>query len=378
MRRVLFLARTDLWKGLRAREVLVWTFAMPILFFFFFSRMGGGAGSRGSGDTLRLESAGPGGVLALELERRLEDEDFALERAVPGEVPEREPRRVLEVPADLTARALAGQTTTLRLRRASEGFSADFDDVRVGRALYTALLDLAVLRAAGEPIEAASFARLREAPRALALDVRPAGERRTPPSGKQQSIPGTMVMFTLILLLTGGSVPIVLERRAGLLRRLASTPIGRGEIVAGRWLSNFALGLIQLAWALVIGTLLFDMDWGPHPVAVALVLVPWAGLCSGFALVLSSLSRSEGQVVGVGVLASNLLAALGGCWWPIEIAPGWMQALARLLPTGWIMDALHELINFQHAPASVWPQALALALGALVATWVGARLFRYE
>jgi ABC-2 type transport system permease protein len=377
MRRVLFLARADLVKALRAREVLVWTFAMPIVFFFFFSRMGGGAGS-GAGDRLRLESAGPGGVVAEELERRLVEEDFVLERPAPAAEGEEDPRRVLEVPADLTARALAGETTTLRLRRSSEGFSADFDDARVYRALYTVLLDLAVLRAEGASIEPAAFARLREAPRALSLAVTPAGLRRTPPSGKQQSIPGTMVMFTLILLLTGGSVPVVLERRAGLLRRLASTPIARGEIVAGRWLSNFVLGLIQLAWALVIGTLLFDMDWGPHPLAVGLVLVPWAGLCSGFALVLSSLARSEGQVVGIGVLASNLLAALGGCWWPMEIAPGWMQDLARLLPTGWIMEALHALINFQRAPLSVWPQALALALGTLVATWIGARLFRYE
>lgn len=377
MRRVLFLARTDLFKSLRAREVAVWTFAMPILFFFFFSRMGG-SGPGAGGDSLRLVSAGAGGVVAEELERRLVEEEFVLERAAPGDMPEREPRRVLEVPADLTARALAGETTTLHLRRSSAGFSANFDDVRVGRALYTVLLDLAVLRAAGEPLEAEAFARLRAEPRALALDVKPAGERRSVPSGKQQSIPGTMVMFTLILLLTGGSVPVVLERRAGLLKRLASTPIARGEVVAGRWLSNFVLGLIQLAWALFIGTLLFDMDWGPHPLAVALVLVPWAGLCSGFALVLSSLARSEGQVIGIGVLASNLLAALGGCWWPMEIAPGWMQQLAGLLPTGWIMEALHSLINFQHAPASVWPQALALSLATLATTWLGARLFRYE
>lgn len=374
--RAWFLARTDLAKGLRSREVLVWTFAMPILFFFFFSKMGGGP--REGGDRLRLVSQGPGGVLAEELERRLEAEEFVLERAAPGDVSQPEPRRVLEVPADLTQRALAGETSTLRLRRASEGFSADFDDLRVGRALYTVLLELAVLRAAGEPLESASFERLREAPRALALDVRPAGERRAPPSGKQQSIPGTMVMFTLILLLTGGSIPVVLERRAGLLRRLASTPIARGEVVAGRWLSNFLLGLIQLAWALAVGTLLFDVDWGPHPLAVAAVLVPWAGLCSAFALVLSSVARSEGQVVGVGILSANLLAALGGCWWPIEVAPGWMQDLARALPTGWIMEALHALVNFQRAPASVWPQALALALSTLAVTWLGARLFRYE
>jgi hypothetical protein len=55
-----------------------------------------------------------------------------------------------------------------------------------------------------------------------------------------------------------------------------------------------------------------------------------------------------------------------------------MQDLARALPTGWIMEALHALVNFQRAPASVWPQALALALSTLAVTWLGARLFRYE
>ena len=372
MRRALFLARVDLVKALRTRDVWVWTFAMPILFFFFFSKMGGGSGE--VVERLRLESAGPGGVVAEELERRLEEERYTLER----EASEREPRRVLEVPAELTGRALAGAATTLRLRRSTDGLSGSFDDVRVGRALYATLLDLAVLRARGEPLEAASFAALRAEPRPLALDVVPAGERRTPPSGKQQSIPGTMVMFTLILLLTGGTIPIVLERRQGLLRRLASTPISRGEVVAGRWLSNVGLGLIQIAWAIAVGTFLFGVDWGPHPFAIALVLVPWAGLCSGLALVLASLARTEGQVVGTGVLASNLLAALGGCWWPIEVAPGWMQDLAALLPTGWTMKGLHALVNFGHPPVSVWPQVLALSLATLAVTWLGARLFRYE
>lgn len=373
MRRALFLARVDLAKALRTREVLVWTFAMPLLFFFFFAKMGGGSGGDAI-ERLRIESAGPGGVLAEELERRLEREGYTLER----ETSEKQPRRVLEVPADLTGRALAGETSTLRLRRSSEGLSADFDDVRVGRALYAALLDLAVLRARGEPLEAASFARLGEEPRALTLDVHPAGERRTPPSGKQQSIPGTMVMFTLILLLTGGTIPIVLERRAGLLRRLASTPLSRGDVVAGRWLSNFGLGLIQIAWAIAVGTFVFGVDWGPHPFALPLVLVPWIGLCAGLALVLASLARTEGQVVGIGVLAANLLAALGGCWWPIEVAPGWMQDLAALLPTGWTMSGLHALVNFGHAPSSVLPQTLMLSVATLAVTALGVRLFRYE
>lgn len=34
---------------------------------------------------------------------------------------------------------------------------------------------------------------------------------------------------------------------------------------------------------------------------------------------------------------ADLLAAWGGCWWPIEITPEWLQKFAMFLPTGWTM-----------------------------------------
>jgi ABC-type multidrug transport system permease subunit len=180
------------------------------------------------------------------------------------------------------------------------------------------------------------------------------------------------------VLLTSGCAPIVIERRAGLLRRLASAPVARGEVVAGRWLSIFALGLVQVGWAMVVGTVLFAMDWGPNVVAVVGVLALWGALCASLALLLGVLARTESQVIGIGVLSANVLAALGGCWWPIEIAPGWMQALARWLPTGWVMDALHRLISFQAPAAQVLPQVAVMAAFSLAVGWVGARRFRYS
>ena len=73
-----------------------------------------------------------------------------------------------------------------------------------------------------------------------------------------------------------------------------------------------------------------------------------------------------------------LLAALGGCWFPIEIAPSWMQTLSRLLPTGWTMHALHQLVNFGAGPAAAIPDVLALGAGALILGWLGTRVFKYQ
>jgi len=112
--------------------------------------------------------------------------------------------------------------------------------------------------------------------------------------------------------------------------------------------------------------------------ALLVVLVAWGGLAAALGLLLGNLARSDGQATAVGVLASNVLAALGGCWWPIEVTAPWMQRLALALPTGWTMDALHRLVSFQAGPASVTAHFLALTGAALAAGWAATRTFRFQ
>jgi ABC-type multidrug transport system permease subunit len=240
------------------------------------------------------------------------------------------------------------------------------------------LADLAACSAAGSEPGPEVFRRLAGMPRTLRLDVRAGGKRTKIPTGFEQAIPGTMVMFTLLVLLTSGTAGIVYERRLGVLRRLASTPISRGSIVLGKWCGRLALSLVQIGFAMITGTVLFGMRWGPDLPMILLVLLGWGGLCASLALLLGSLVETEGQAIGIGVLTSNALAALGGCWWPIEITPSWMQSIARLVPTGWTMDALHRLISFQAGAASALPHTIVLFAAALAVGWQAARHFRFQ
>jgi ABC-type multidrug transport system permease subunit len=237
--------------------------------------------------------------------------------------------------------------------------------------------DLAVLKSSGQPISAEAVSALAAAPRQVTVAETTAGRREDPPEGFSQAVPGTMVMFTMLILLTSGAITLVVERQYGLLRRLASTPITPGAIVAGKWTSRMALGLVQIAFAMIVGRVVFKVDWGPSLAMVAAVLVAWASFNASFALLLGNLVRTQPQMTGIGVLTSMVMAALGGCWWPIEITPQWMQSLALALPTGWTMDALHKLVNFGYAPASALPHTAALAAAALLCGWGGAKIFRY-
>jgi ABC-type Na+ efflux pump permease subunit len=378
-RQVLFIARKDLAYLLRKRETLVWTFFMPIVFFYFIGTVTGGFGGNAAArEKLTLVAPADAGFLADQAAQRLEEQGYQVVRSAGAAPVEAEGRRVL-LPPGFTAAVLAGRQVKVGFAPGDDGPGVSYDRVRVSRALYTVLADVVVSAQPGQPSPGPdAFARLRAMPRTLTLEVSAAGRRRHIPTGFEQTIPGTTVMFTLLVLLTSGGVLLVNERREGLLRRLAVTPIPRSALVLGKWMGRMALGLVQIGFALLVGTLLFGVRWGPHWPTVLLVLFLYAGLNASLGLLLGGVARTEGQAVTIGVLASNVLAALGGCWWPIEITPAWMQKVSLALPTGWAMDALHKLVSFQAGPASVVPHLLAFPLGALAAGWAAARLFRYE
>ena len=138
------------------------------------------------------------------------------------------------------------------------------------------------------------------------------------------------------------------------------------------------ISALQVSTALLFGTFLFKMNWGPDFAMVIVILAAWAGFCASAGLLLGSIAKTEGQATGLGVLAANALAALGGCWWPIEITPQWMQMVQKITPTGWTMDALHKLISFQSGAASALPQLAILLAATLLVASLAVKRFQYQ
>jgi ABC-type Na+ efflux pump permease subunit len=386
MRSIWFVARYDVSHLLRQRETILWTFVMPIVFFYFIGTITGGSmGVRGSADRpdpIALRAPADGGFLVDELVRRLDQQNYRVSRPRTDDAFNRFSRR-LTVPAPASGRTfteavLAGEAQEIAFANRGEGPTASFDQVRVTRAVYGVLADLAIARGRSETPDAATFERLAAEPRQVTVRVVSAGRRLDPPGGFEQTIPGTMVMFTMLVLLTSGAILLVIERGEGLLRRLASTPIPRSALVAGKWAGRLALGLVQIGFAMAAGTVFFGMRWGASTPMVLAVLFAWAAFNASLGILLGNLARSRGQMAGIGVLVTMVLAALGGCWWPIEVTPAWMQSFALVLPTGWAMDAMHKLISFGYGASAAVPHAAGLAVAALVAGVAGVRTFRYQ
>jgi ABC-2 type transport system permease protein len=383
MKNILFIAINDAKYQLRQGSTLVWVFLMPPVFFYFIGTVTGGFSSGISGgqaNPITVVAEAPG-FLQAQLDLRFRENDFepnwVEELIVDEESPS--PQRMLTIDPNLSESIIAGDPVLMSYETQSSALNRDFEVIRVQRTVYTALADIIVAKAnSTEELNAADLVTLNGRPRILDLDISSAGQRKEIPSGFEQSIPGILVMFTLLVLLTSGGTMLVIERKQGLLRRLASAPVSRAEVVSGKLGGRMILAAIQVSSALLVGTFLFKMNWGPDFAMILIVLAAWAAFCASAGLLLGSIANSERQVSGLGVLTANGLAALGGCWWPIEITPQWMQVVQKLTPTGWTMDAMHKLISFQSGASSVLPQLALLLIATVAISALAAKRFQYQ
>ena len=104
------------------------------------------------------------------------------------------------------------------------------------------------------------------------------------------------------------------------------------------------------------------------------VSIFFTGLRSGFG---NRYDFFRVQKAAYSVLGDLVVVKAGGCWWPIEVAPDWMQQLQMFTPTGWTMDALHKLISFGMPWKSALPHMAILIVATFLVGWAAAKRFRF-
>ena len=134
----------------------------------------------------------------------------------------------------------------------------------------------------------------------------------------------------------------------------------------------------MVVFFMLVGRFLFGVDTLTQGPAVFAILAIFTWVAASIGILMGSIFSSEDKATGLSVMCTLMMAALGGCWWPIEIVPESMRAFGHLFPTAWAMDALTSLTSFGGTLASVAIPAAVLAGYGLVANIIAARFLRLE
>ena len=193
-------------------------------------------------------------------------------------------------------------------------------------------------------------------------------------TGFGQSVPGVGAMQVLFTVLAG-LVTLIRERKQWTLQRLAVLPLTRAEILAGKILTYFTLGMIQYVILLIVG-LIVGVNYGSSIIALILLVSAFVLCVTALTFAVATRVTSEDQANSMSTLLALLLAPLGGAWWPLAIVPDFMNIIGHLSPVAWVMDGFNKLIFFGGGLVDVLPEIGILLLASAVLFAVGVRGFQ--
>jgi len=172
-------------------------------------------------------------------------------------------------------------------------------------------------------------------------------------------------LFPLIVMFLVTSVATLRERQSGTLERLMTTPLRKGDFVAGYALAFAALALLQslvvVGFALAVGMDVLGPLWLVLAVAMLDAVL---GCCLGLAA--SALARSEFQAVQMmpAVIFPQLITC--GLLMPRDQMPEVLEWLSRVFPLTYAVEAMQTL-----AAGGEWADVQG-AVGAIALFIVGA------
>ncbi len=375
MRHALLIGHHDVRLFLRDRTSYIWLFFVPLVFVYFMGLMARGpSGPSVARPTVLIDNR-DAGFLGRVFVKELGEQGMN----VVGPRDGGSAQRGISIPEDFSERILAKKQVKVRFFKiaGSDDPEAALVEVRLMRALVAMnghLIEHAVESQGAAPTEGALVALLHEA-NPVSLISTFAG-RKPRPVGFGLSLPGNVVMYLFMNLLMFGGASVAEERRSGVLRRLAVNPLSRAELVFGKLYGLTLLASVQIVVFLAVGQFLLRVNILENLFGIVLILLVFSWVASSLGVLIGSLLRAEEKVVGVGLLIALPMAALGGCWWPLEIVPRFLQVAALCTPTGWALVGLHQLITFGSGLAGAWKSIAVLAAFGAAANAAAMRFFR--
>lgn len=186
--------------------------------------------------------------------------------------------------------------------------------------------------------------------------------------------PGILALAVMSTAFTGQAIATGFERRYGVLKRLATSPLPRWGLMAAKTLSVLVTEILQV---LLVTMIAFALGWSPHgnPLAVLLLLVLGTAAFSGLGLLMAGTLKAEATLAAANLVFLLLLVG-GGVVVPLDKFPDTAQSLLGLLPISALSDGLRDVL--QHGAGMPWGDLGILAAWGVVGLTAAARFFRWE
>ncbi|MFS8204468.1 ABC transporter permease [Streptomyces sp. CWNU-52B] len=186
--------------------------------------------------------------------------------------------------------------------------------------------------------------------------------------------PGILALAVMSTAFTGQAIATGFERRYGVLKRLAVSPLPRWGLMTAKTLSVLVTEILQV---LLVTVIALALGWSPHgnPLSVLLLLVLGTAAFSGLGLLMAGTLKAEATLAAANLVFLLLLVG-GGVVVPLDKFPQAAQDVLGLLPITALSEGLRDVL--QDGAGLPWGNLGILAVWAVVGLAAAGKFFRWE
>ncbi len=189
-------------------------------------------------------------------------------------------------------------------------------------------------------------------------------------------VPGVIGSITLIMVVNLTAFAIVREREIGTLEQVMVTPIRPVELILGKTVPFFLVGLADAALVAVVGTLWFRVPFRGNPLVLLLGTVLFLLNTLSIGLLISTLCSTQQQAFASAFFFLNPAFILSGFAFPITSMPREMQWITYVDPLRYFLVILRGTFLKGVGLEVLWPQMAALACLTVLLLAMGVMRFR--
>lgn len=139
---------------------------------------------------------------------------------------------------------------------------------------------------------------------------------------------GVLFLLMTVVFLVGSMIE---EKEEDVYKRLIVSKLSNTNYIVGKLLGIVLMSMIQLAVIILFTSLVFKVNWG-EPFTVGMIGCSFILNAAGFGVLIGSFINREKTFNSVGILGTQVLAALGGSMVPLYLFPQWVIDISYFLP----------------------------------------------
>ena len=192
-------------------------------------------------------------------------------------------------------------------------------------------------------------------------------------------VPGLIVLVMTLIGALLTSLVVAREWERGTMEALFVTPVRPGEILLGKTIPYFVLGMIGLVLCLISAKFLFHVPFRGSVVVLIGVSMLYLLVALALGLLISSALKSQFVASQITLLVTFLPAVmLSGFLFDLRSLPAVVQLITYLLPARYYVTLLQTIFLVGDIWAVILPNAAVLAAMMTVLLWLARRAIRKQ